>query len=100
MARGWQIASDRSLFEFATALKNIGATRIIYTNIATDGMGVGNDTENTRQLAQQTGLDIIASGGIATLDDVRQIKEAGLSGVIIGRALYEEQISLKEALTC
>ena len=100
MARGWKNASDHSLFEFATALKNIGATRIIYTNIATDGMGIGNDTANTRQLAVQTGLDIIASGGIATLKDVRQVKEAGLSGVIIGRALYEKEFSLNEALAC
>lgn len=100
MARGWQKASDRSLFEFASVLKEIGATRIIYTNIATDGMGIGNDTQNTSQLAEQTGMDVIASGGIASLDDVRQVKEAGLSGVIIGRALYENQLSLKEALGC
>ena len=100
MTRGWQKASDRSLFEFASALKEIGATRIIYTNIATDGMGIGNDTQNTRQLAEQSGLDVIASGGIASLDDVREVKNAGLSGVIIGRALYENQISLKEALEC
>ena len=100
MRRGWQKASDRSLFEFASALKEIGAARIIYTNIATDGMGIGNDTHNTRQLAEQSGLDVIASGGIASLDDVRQVKEAGLSGVIIGRALYENQISLEEALGC
>ena len=63
-------------------------------------MGIGNDTENTRQLAEQTSLDIIASGGIATLNDVVQVKDSGLSGVIIGRALYEKQISLKEALAC
>ncbi|MCF6277888.1 MAG: 1-(5-phosphoribosyl)-5-[(5-phosphoribosylamino)methylideneamino]imidazole-4-carboxamide isomerase [Anaerolineales bacterium] len=100
MARGWQNASERSLFEFASALKKIGAARIIYTNIATDGMGVGNDTQSARQLAAQTGLDVIASGGIATLEHVRQVKAAGLSGVIVGRALYENQISLKEAIAC
>jgi len=63
-------------------------------------MGIGNDTQNTRQLAEQTGLDVIASGGIKTLEHVRQVKDAGLSGVIIGRALYENQISLKEAIAC
>jgi phosphoribosylformimino-5-aminoimidazole carboxamide ribotide isomerase len=100
MTRGWKSASNHSLFDFATALKEIGAVRIIYTNIATDGMGTGNDTQNTRQLATQTSLDVIASGGIATVDDVRQVKEAGLSGVIIGHALYENKISLKEAIAC
>jgi phosphoribosylformimino-5-aminoimidazole carboxamide ribotide isomerase len=100
MAHGWQSASDRSLFEFTTALKEIRATTIIYTNIATDGMGTGNDTANARQLAERTGMEIIASGGIASLDDVCKVKEAGLSGVIIGRALYEKEVSLKEALAC
>lgn len=100
MAHGWQNASDHTLFEFASVLKNIGADTIIYTNIATDGMGSGNDTHNTRELAEKSGLDVIASGGIASLEDVSNVKKAGLSGVIIGRALYEKQISLKEALAC
>ena len=100
MARGWQNASDRSLFELAEALVGIGAERIIYTNIATDGMGVGNDIANTRKLAEKTGLDIIASGGIKTLAHVCEVKSTDLSGVIIGRALYEEQITLKEAIAC
>ena len=100
MARGWQKPWDRSLFEFAEALVDIGATRINYTNIATDGMSVGNDTKNTRQLAEKTGLDVIASGGIKTLAHVREVKEAGLSGVIIGRALYENHITLEEAIKC
>lgn len=100
MARGWQKPSDRSLFEFAEALVDIGATRINYTDIATDGMSVGNNTKNTRQLAEKTGLDVIASGGIKTIEHVRQVKEAGLSGVIIGRALYENHITLTEAIAC
>ena len=100
MARGWQRSSDRSLFEFALALKEIGAMRINYTEIATDGMSVGNDTENTRKLAQETGLDVIASGGIKTLEHVQEVKDAGLSGVIIGRALYENHITLEEAIAC
>ncbi len=100
MARGWQKPSDRSLFELAEALVGIGAARIIYTNIATDGMGVGNDTATTRKLAEKTGLEIIASGGIKTLAHVKEVKNAGLSGVIIGRALYENQITLKDAIAC
>ena len=100
MARGWQKPSGRSLFELAEALVNIGATRINYTNIATDGMSVGNDTATTQKLAEKTGLDIIASGGIKTLKHIREVKEAGLSGVIIGRALYENHITLAEAIAC
>ena len=61
-------------------------------------MGSGLNLEATMQLAQVTGLHIIASGGVASLEDVRRTYEAGLSGVIIGRALYEGQVTLENAL--
>jgi phosphoribosylformimino-5-aminoimidazole carboxamide ribotide isomerase len=63
-------------------------------------MGTGVNLENTRKVAAESGLQVIASGGVAGLDDVRRVKAAGLHGVIIGRALYEGDIDLKEALAC
>jgi phosphoribosylformimino-5-aminoimidazole carboxamide ribotide isomerase len=61
-------------------------------------MGTGLNLEATVQLAETTGLDVIASGGVASLEDVQQTYWAGLSGVIIGRALYEGQVRLEDAL--
>ena len=82
----------------AQSLVQAGAKTLIYTNILKDGMQTGVDWENTKQLADQTGLQVIASGGTAALEDIAQVRSAGLAGVIIGRALYEEKFTLKEAL--
>ena len=73
---------------------------MIYTNIRKDGMQTGVDWPFTAQIAEQTGLEVIASGGVAALQDVRDVKAAGLDGVIIGRALYERNFRLQEALAC
>jgi phosphoribosylformimino-5-aminoimidazole carboxamide ribotide isomerase len=63
-------------------------------------MGRGVDVTSARRLVEEAGLDVIASGGVASLHDVRQVRAAALNGVIIGRALYEGQIALREALLC
>ena len=73
---------------------------MIYTNIRRDGMGSGVDWVNAKRLADETGLELIASGGVASLVDVKDVKAAGLSGVIIGRALYEGRMSIQEAILC
>lgn len=100
MTRGWKTSSGQSTIKFANHLAALGAKILIYTNIDTDGMGTGNDFETARQIAQTTGLQVIASGGIASVIDVQKVKKAGLSGLIIGRALYEKQIALQEAMAC
>ncbi len=100
MTRGWQQQSEVGLSEFCQTVAGSGVTTLIYTDIAKDGMGTGVNLENTRKVAADSGLQVIASGGVASLEDVRQVKAAGLQGVIIGRALYEGQIDLKEALAC
>ena len=70
----------------------------MFTDISRDGIGSGLNIPATRALAEATGLDLIASGGVHTLDDLIAAREADLAGVIIGRALYEGTIDLKEAL--
>ena len=70
----------------------MGVQTIIYTDINRDGVGGGVNLKSTVELAQKSGLDVIASGGIFSNEDVNAVKTAGLSGVIIGRALYEQSI--------
>jgi phosphoribosylformimino-5-aminoimidazole carboxamide ribotide isomerase len=70
----------------------------VFTDVTRDGMSSGINLRATTQLARATGLHVIASGGVASVEDVRQAYEAGLSGVIIGRALYEGQVALEDAL--
>jgi phosphoribosylformimino-5-aminoimidazole carboxamide ribotide isomerase len=96
--RGWQDRSDISATRLALQMQTLGLRTVIFTDISRDGMGHGLNIPSTRALADASGLDVIASGGVHTLDDVRSARAAHLSGVIIGRALYEGTINLEEAL--
>jgi len=111
---GWQQASTLTAAELAGRLADQGVRWVIFTDVARDGMGSGLNVEATAQLAgmispsidsgqrPSTGsgqcLHVIASGGVSSLDDIRRAYQAGLSGVIVGRALYEGQIRLQDAL--
>jgi phosphoribosylformimino-5-aminoimidazole carboxamide ribotide isomerase len=98
MSRGWQSASGVKILPLAKRFAKAGAKTIIYTNILKDGMQTGVDWENAKMLSDQTGLTVIASGGTTDLQDIWAVQKAGLGGVIIGRALYERNFTLKEAL--
>ncbi len=95
---GWKEIASVTAVELAQQWTDKGVRWVIFTDVARDGMGSGLNLEVTIHLAQATGLHIIASGGVASLEDVRRAYQAGLSGVIIGRALYEGQVSLQDAL--
>ena len=95
---GWKEAAPVTAVELAQRWAGAGVRWVIFTDVARDGMGSGLNLKATMQLAQETGLHVIASGGVASLEDVRQTYRAGLSGVIIGRALYEGQVDLEDAL--
>ena len=96
--RGWQEAAPYQALDLARRWAELGGRWLIFTDISRDGMGSGINVQATAELASETGLSVIASGGVATLDDVRRVCDAGLAGVIIGRALYEKQVHLEDAL--
>lgn len=98
MSRGWQLSSGLTMTALAERLVQAGAKTLIYTNIQKDGMETGVDWENAKTLMDQTGIEVIASGGTASLADITKVAKAGLAGVIVGRALYEGNFTLKEAL--
>jgi phosphoribosylformimino-5-aminoimidazole carboxamide ribotide isomerase len=100
MLRGWVQAGGIDPLALCRNLVELGVMQIIYTDITRDGTGGGLNLAAAAALAQQTGLSVIGSGGVASLEDVRQAKAFGLSGVILGRALYDGAISLAEALAC
>jgi phosphoribosylformimino-5-aminoimidazole carboxamide ribotide isomerase len=72
---------------------------VIYTDVARDGMLTGPDVTGARAIAD-LGLEIVASGGVSTLDDLTAVRDAGLAGAIVGRALYEGRFTVREALAC
>lgn len=98
--QGWRQKTDTAPVPLAKHLSAVGVETVIYTNISRDGLGSGVDVENSQQIAIESGLRVIAAGGVNGLGDVRRARQAGLSGVIIGRALYEGKFTLKEALEC
>lgn len=95
---GWRQTSELTPLDLARAWTGRGVRWIILTDVARDGMGSGLNLEAAVALARATEACVIASGGVAGLDDVRRSRQMGLSGVIIGRALYEGGVDLREAL--
>ena len=97
--RGWTEVFDLTAPELARRVHAQGARTVIYTDVARDGMLSGPDVPGARTLAE-LGLDVIVSGGVASLDDLRSARAAGLAGAIVGRALYEGRFTVPEALRC
>jgi phosphoribosylformimino-5-aminoimidazole carboxamide ribotide isomerase len=95
---GWRQDAEVSALEVAQHWAEKGIRWLIFTDVTRDGTGRGLNLEATVHLAKTTGLNVIASGGVAGLEDVRRTYEARLSGVIIGRALYEGRVILEDAL--
>ena len=97
---GWESVSDKNAIELSKEFENIGVSEIVYTDIEKDGMMKGLNMDATLNLAKSVNIPIIASGGVSCLDDIRKMKpyiNSGISGIIIGRALYEKTITIKEA---
>ena len=86
--------------DLARRLRTQGARTVVYTDVARDGTLGGPDVAGARALGDEGGLDVIVSGGIATLDDLRAARAAGLAGAIVGRALHEAKFTIAEALAC
>lgn len=100
---GWQEGTEIDDVEFALRWKNAGIKRVVFTDISRDGMLTGPNLSALRKMAQQTGLRIVASGGVSSMEDLEQLKtlEAdGVDQVISGKAIYEGKIDLKEVFKC
>ncbi len=95
---GWEKLSSYNAVTLALEMKKAGVETIVYTDIAKDGMLQGPNFHYTAEMVEETGLNIIASGGISSLKDLELLKESKVYGAIIGKALYEKRIDLIEAL--
>ena len=99
--KGWKEGTAMEAIELARRCENDGVTRIIYTDINRDGTSQGVNIEEVARLARAVKIPVIASGGVASLEDLRRLKKIekeGVEGVIIGRALYNGALSLKDAI--
>ena len=93
---GWLETSDKTLFDFVEYYKTQGISYVICTDISKDGMLEGPAFELYQKLLEQVKVKLIASGGISKFEELPQLQELGCDGVIIGKAIYENRISLKQ----
>ena len=99
--RGWQEQSGVTALDLVRELEAKGVLEVLYTDIGRDGMMESVNLEGLRELAESSSVEIIASGGVTSLDDLRALKALeplGVTGVIAGRALYEKRFTVAEAL--
>ncbi len=99
--KGWKETTRMDAGELARRCASDGVSRIVYTDISRDGTRAGVNIEETRKIAQAVSLPVIASGGVATLEDIRRLmplENEGVEAVIIGRALYSGAFALAEAI--
>lgn len=97
---GWREGTDHEVFALVSDLEAAGVRRVVYTDISRDGMQTGVNEAAYRALIERSGMQVVASGGVSTLDDLRRLAALGprLEGVIAGRAIYEGAFTLEQAL--
>ncbi len=100
LVRGWQQGSRVDPTSLGKRFAGIGGKTAVYTDVSRDGMGTGVNVEAAQRLAERCNLAVIASGGFYSKEDVQHVRLASLAGVIIGKALYQGQVDLKEILSC
>lgn len=96
--RGWVKVTGENAATLAKRMENIGVACIIYTDISRDGMLSGPNVKATKEMAHAVNIPVIASGGMSSVKDIESFKGINLEGIIIGKALYTEDIDLKEAI--
>ncbi|SDM72588.1 1-(5-phosphoribosyl)-5-[(5-phosphoribosylamino)methylideneamino]imidazole-4-carboxamide isomerase [Bacillus sp. OK048] len=95
---GWMTTSEVKAVELSKRFADAGAETFIFTDIATDGTLSGPNIAAVCEMAEETGKNVIASGGVSSLADLRALNAEGVKGAIVGKALYENRFTLKEAL--
>lgn len=95
---GWTTGGQVKAVDFAITMRDLGAKTIIFTDISRDGMLTGPAFDATKELVEKTGINVIASGGIGSDEDIMHIKDSGCAGVIVGKAFYEGKVDLKKCL--
>jgi phosphoribosylformimino-5-aminoimidazole carboxamide ribotide isomerase len=98
---GWLVKTRRKAVDLAGDMEKAGVATINYTDISKDGMLEGPNIQSIRELVRNTKVKVVASGGVSCIGDLKKLKELekdGLAGVIIGKALYEHTVDLKEAM--
>ena len=98
MVKGWQEPTQLSALEMGKNIRKRGVEWCVLTNVKRDGVSEGVDFSSAIKLQQRSGLNVVVSGGVSSSNDISRARKEGLAGIIVGRALYAGEISLKDAL--
>lgn len=96
--QGWLADSSETVLDFAKKAATLPLAAIIYTDISKDGMMAGPNIERTKTLVEAVDLPVVASGGVSTVEDIMNVAQIGAAAAIVGRSLYEGNITLKDAI--
>ena len=96
--KGWTEKSEYSCFDFFDKMQKIGVETVICTDVSKDGAMQGTNVELYRELSEKFSINICASGGVSSIDDIRRLRSLDMYGVIIGKAYYTGAVSIKEAI--
>lgn len=96
--KGWTALSTFTPFEFCEKMQNIGVKTVICTDVSKDGAMQGTNVGLYKELSEKFDINIIASGGVSSLDDIKKLKALGIYGAIVGKAYYTKAISLEKAI--
>jgi len=99
-ARDWPLAASRTAVDLAGRAGDLGVSTVVYTDLAREGALQGPNVASAVAIAQEADVQVIVSGGVATLNDLVAVRDAGLAGAVVGRALLEQRFTLEEALAC
>jgi phosphoribosylformimino-5-aminoimidazole carboxamide ribotide isomerase len=95
---GWEETSKIEAIEFAMKMESLGVRTIVYTDISRDGMLTGPNINAMKKMKESVNCEVIASGGVGCIEDIKDLKDAGITGVIVGKALYTGKIDLRKAI--
>jgi phosphoribosylformimino-5-aminoimidazole carboxamide ribotide isomerase len=94
---GWTASGDIRAIELGARAAGWGAAALLYTDVSRDGLHVGPNVEVTAELARSVDCEVIASGGVGSLDDLARLRDAGIAAVVVGRAIYDKRFTVAEA---
>src|SRR5262249_51972799 len=97
---GWAETSDLQALDLARRFEDVGVAAVIYTDFDRDGLLGGVNVAATSALAERLSMPVVASGGVAGIEDIKALKPTKVEGVICGRALYDGRLDLAEAIRC
>ncbi len=94
---GWPASGGVTAIELGRRASSWGAAALLYTDVSRDGLHVGPNVEVTAQLARAVDCEVIASGGVGSLDDLARLRDAGIAAVVVGRAIYDKRFTVEQA---